>query len=57
MDPSKSICSVLVSLLSEPAAETEMSWEGNRTASKKGQVERPGLGRRDDGKAAVGGEY
>ena len=44
-----------MSLLSEPAAETEMSQEGNRRASKKGKAERSGLGRRGDGKAAFGG--
>lgn len=32
-----------------------MSQEGNRRASKKGKAERPGLGRVDNGKAAVGG--
>lgn len=44
-----------MSLLSEPAAETEMSQEGNRRTSNKGKDKRSGLGRRDDGKAAFGG--
>lgn len=54
IDLSKCIFSLLVPLLSVTAAETEMSQERNRTTTKKGKAERSGLGRRGNGKAAVG---